>query len=70
MTDSSEQIADLEIRFAFMQETIDTLNETVTAQWGEIDRLKRRLEKLQAEVIELEDGGRRDSKSEPPPPHY
>ncbi|WP_417465705.1 SlyX family protein [Kordiimonas sp.] len=70
MTDSSEQIADLEIRFAFMQETIDTLNETVTAQWGEIDRLKRRLEKLQAEVIELEDGGRRDGKSEPPPPHY
>ena len=69
MTDSEQQIADLEIRFAFMQETIDTLNETVTSQWSEIDRLKRRLEKLQAEVVQLEDGGR-DGKSEPPPPHY
>ncbi|WP_417462635.1 SlyX family protein [Kordiimonas sp.] len=69
MTDSEQQIADLEIRFAFMQETIDTLNETVTSQWSEIDRLKRRLEKLQAEVVQLEDSGR-DGKSEPPPPHY
>ncbi len=70
MSDALEnRLADLEVRFAFQQETIDSLNETVTRQWAMIDRLARRLEALEGEVADL-DPGQRDPKAEPPPPHY
>ena len=66
---SDSRIEDLEVKFAFQQETIDSLNETVTRQWAQIDRLMRRLDSLQSEMADLE-AGRTDSKGEPRPPHY
>ena len=40
MTDTSRLDA-LEMRIAHQEQVIDELNATVTAQWKEIDRLKR-----------------------------
>jgi SlyX protein len=68
-TDLSARLADLEVKFAFQQETIDSLNETVTKQWATIDRLSRALERIQSDVADME-AGQRDPKGEPPPPHY
>ncbi|WP_417449181.1 SlyX family protein [Kordiimonas sp.] len=67
--DTDSRMADLEMKFAFQQETIDSLNDIVTKQWALIDRLTRRLDKLQGEMAELE-AGRSDNKADPPPPHY
>ena len=70
MTDKlDERIADLEVKFAFQQETIDSLNDTVTKQWAAIDRLSRALDRVQSDVADME-AGQRDPKGEPPPPHY
>ncbi|WP_020398695.1 SlyX family protein [Kordiimonas gwangyangensis] len=70
MTDKlDERIADLEVKFAFQQETIDILNDTVTKQWAAIDRLSRALDRVQSDVADME-AGQRDPKGEPPPPHY
>jgi SlyX protein len=38
----SERIDALESRVMFQDETIETLNQTITAQWQQIDALTRR----------------------------
>lgn len=64
----SERIDALEMRIAYQEETIETLNQTITAQWTEIDRLTRQLAELKERV--------RDAESNVPgpaneqPPHY
>ena len=64
----SERIDALEVRIAYQDETIETLNQTITAQWTEIDRLTRQLAELKERV--------RDAESNVPgpanerPPHY
>lgn len=64
----SERIDALEMRIAYQDETIETLNQTITAQWTEIDRLTRQLAELKERV--------RDAESNVPgpanerPPHY
>jgi SlyX protein len=63
-----ERIEALEARSMFQEATIETLNATVTAQWQEIDALKRRIMTLSEQLAEAE--------SNPPapaserPPHY
>ena len=44
--DLSERIEALEVRLAYQDETIETLNQTVTAQWKQIDALTRQLAAL------------------------
>jgi SlyX protein len=64
----SERIDALETRLTFQDETIETLNQTITAQWLKIDALTRQVAGLSERLREAEtpapDGG-----SEPPP-HY
>jgi SlyX protein len=50
----SERIDALEMRIAYQDETIETLNQTITAQWTEIDRLTRQVAELKERVREAE----------------
>ncbi len=63
------RVDDLEVKYAFQQDTIDSLNETVTQQWQTIEQLQRTIERLEGRIVELGEwqgaGG-----DEPPPPHY
>ena len=43
----SERIDALEMRLTYQDETIETLNQTITAQWNQIDALTRQLAELQ-----------------------
>jgi len=63
------RIEALEMEAAHRGQVIDDLNTTITAQWKEIDGLKRHLSRLTDQVAELEAPGR-DAAAEPPPPHY
>ena len=58
----------LEIRAAYQDQTIEELNAALALQWAEIDRLKRELQRLEAEIEEASMPG--DGLPEPPPPHY
>ena len=64
----SERIDALEVRIAYQDETIETLNQTITAQWSEIDRLTRQIAELKQRLQDAE------SNMPPPanerPPHY
>jgi SlyX protein len=62
-----ERIDALEMRLAFQDETIETLNKTITAQWQQIDALTRQLANLNERLRETET---HVSGANEPPPHY
>lgn len=70
MPDLNKRTEELEIKFSYQQELVDSLNETVTKQWDEIDRLSKLCKQLQTEVINLKDGPSANTDNEAPPPHY
>ena len=50
----SDRIDALETRLTFQDETIETLNKTITAQWQQIDALTRQLAALSERLQEAE----------------
>lgn len=64
----SERIDMLETRLAFQDETIETLNKTITAQWQQIDGLTRQLAALGERLTEAEAAV--PGPANEPPPHY
>ncbi len=70
MTDAAARLEALEMRIAYQDETIETLNATVTAQWAQIEALKRDLTRLIDRVQEAENRAPASAQPEPPPPHY
>jgi SlyX protein len=63
-----DRIEVLETRLTFHDVTIETLNNTITAQWQQIDALKRQVatlgERLQDAESHVPDA------ADEPPPHY
>jgi SlyX protein len=59
----------LEMRIAYQDETIEELNQTITAQWGKLESLVRQIALLIDRVSEAEN---RAGAAAPqvPPPHY
>lgn len=64
----SDRIDVLETRLTFQDETIETLNKTITAQWQKIDALTRQLVHLSERLQEAET--RAPGAANEPPPHY
>jgi uncharacterized coiled-coil protein SlyX len=64
----SERIDALEIRLSYQDVTIETLNQTITAQWTEIDRLTRQVAELKDRVREAESNAPGPANERPP--HY
>jgi SlyX protein len=64
----SERIDVLETRLTFQDETIETLNKTITAQWQKIDALTCQLVNLSERLQEAET--RVPGAANEPPPHY
>jgi SlyX protein len=64
----SDRIDALEARLMFQDETIETLNQTITAQWQKIDQLARQLVTLSDRLQETEN--RVPGAANEPPPHY
>jgi SlyX protein len=64
----TDRIDTLESRLAFQDHTIETLNKTVTEQWGKIDALTRQLVALGERLQETE--SQMPGPTNEPPPHY
>ncbi len=69
MTDTS-RIDALEIRLAHQERMIEDLNQIITAQWKDIDRLKRAIERLGDRLASAETAIGSNPADEPPPPHW
>jgi SlyX protein len=65
-----DRLAELEVRVAFQDKTIQDLNDVVTRQQREIDRLIRELETLRSQVRTLAPSLVANQDEETPPPHY
>jgi len=59
----------LETRVAYQDETIETLNQTVTSQWQQIEGLRRLVADLSEQLSEAE-STTTDLAAEERPPHY
>jgi SlyX protein len=64
----TERIDALETRLTFQDETIETLNKTITAQWQQIDALTRQVAHLGERLREAE--AHAPGAANEPPPHY
>ena len=64
----SERIDALEVRLTYQDETIETLNQTITAQWLKIDALTRQIAELRERLQDAE--GNATGPANEPPPHY
>jgi SlyX protein len=64
----NDRIDALESRVMFQDETIEALNQTITAQWLKIDALTRQVGNLSDRVNEAEANAPRPANE--PPPHY
>jgi uncharacterized coiled-coil protein SlyX len=64
----SERIDALEMRVAYQDDTIETLNQTITAQWQQIDALRRQLAELRERLQDAERNAPGPVNERPP--HY
>jgi SlyX protein len=64
----SDRVDALEVHLAYQDVTIETLNQTITAQWQTIDALTRQVGQISERLKEAEAAARRPSNE--PPPHY
>ena len=64
----NERIDALETRLTYQDEAIETLNQTITKQWLEIDRLKRQVSEMTERLQEAESHA--PGPANEPPPHY
>jgi Uncharacterized protein conserved in bacteria len=64
----NERIDALEMRLTYQDVTIETLNQTITAQWVEIDRLTRQIAELKERLRDAESNA--PGPANEPPPHY
>jgi uncharacterized coiled-coil protein SlyX len=64
----SDRVDALEMRLTFQDETIETLNQTITAQWQQIDALTRQVSALRERLQEAESHA--TGPANEPPPHY
>jgi SlyX protein len=64
----NERIDALEMRLTYQDVTIETLNQTITAQWIDIDRLTRQVAELKERLQEAESNA--PGPVNEPPPHY
>jgi SlyX protein len=64
----SERIDALESRLAYQDQTIEQLNETITAQWKQIDTLSRQVAALTERLQQAETNAPAPANERPP--HY
>jgi len=64
----NERIDALEMRLTYQDVTIETLNQTITEQWKQIDALTRQVAELKERLQEA--GRHAPGPANEPPPHY
>ena len=64
----SDRVDLLETRLTFQDVTIETLNQTITAQWLKIDALTRQVVALSERLEQAE--AQAPGTANEPPPHY
>lgn len=65
-----DQIEDLQIRIAFLEQGMDELNDIVTKQQAQISLMERALKHLNSRLEQMSPANIKNAEDETPPPHY
>lgn len=66
---SEDRFQDLEMKVSFLDDAVNSLNQTVTHQQLQIEELKKQLQHSHKQLIQLKNSTKTDNGHEPPP-HY
>ena len=66
----ADRLTELEVKLAFVDDTMATLNETVSAHDRALTEIRLALERLRTELAGVRGALATDVRDEPPPPHY
>ncbi len=66
----NDDIVDLQTRLAFQDGLLEELNQVVTDQQKQIDRLELMLTTFRAQLESMQHTQMMQQSDEPPPPHY
>lgn len=66
----NDDIVDLQTRLAFQDGLLEELNDVVTSQQKQIDRLENLIAGLKAQIEHIQHTQLMRQGDEPPPPHY
>lgn len=66
----NDDIVDLQTRQAFQDGLLEQLNEVVTQQQQQIDRLENQITALKSQIESMHQTQLMQQSDEPPPPHY
>lgn len=65
-----DKIIDLQSKLAFQDETINDLNEVITDQQHQLDKLREEIRLLGLRISSVAETSSVSEEKEPPPPHY
>jgi SlyX protein len=65
-----DRLTELEVKLAFVDDTVTTLNATVSAHDRALAEMRDALERLRADLSGVRGALSHDVHDEPPPPHY
>ena len=65
-----DRLTELEVKLAFVDDTMATLNATVSAHDRALADMRVALERLRGELTGVRTALAADVRDEPPPPHY
>jgi SlyX protein len=70
MDDMGERLTELEVRLAFIDDTVNGLSSADAEIARRLDALERAMRDLRADIALMRSGLGSDPATEPPPPHY
>ena len=70
MSSIEEQLIDLQTQVAFQDDTIHALNDALSSQQIEIEKLTRMVKIINGQVKQFTPEQSSNPSDEPPPPHY
>ena len=65
-----ERLTELEVRLAFIDDTLGVLNDSVAAHERQLFEVRTLIERLRDELVATRSALAHDARDEPPPPHY
>ena len=65
-----ERLNELEVRLAFVDDTLNSLNDTVAAHDRQLRELVAAMDRLRGDLVAARTARVHDVHDEPPPPHY
>jgi SlyX protein len=68
--DIEHRLTDIELLLSHQEQTMRDLSDMVAQQWEALERLVRKLDRLEGQLNERSDSPETENAAEPPPPHY